>query len=500
MKIFSAAQIKAWDAYTIEQEPIASINLMERAATACCKWLIGKNFGKFHFRIFCGKGNNGGDGLAIARLLLAHECLVTIYILEQGKTGSADFQANLARLHEYTTDIHFIQSPDFFPAIKADDIVIDALYGTGLNKAPESICQKLIEHINESAAVKVSVDMPTGLYADRSSKGNSIIRANHTLSFQNYKLALLLAENEIYFGEVHLLHIGLHPAFEQNEPAAFELLEEAFIRQVYRPRSAFSHKGNFGHAALFCGSKGMMGAAVLAALGCLRSGAGKLTSFVPECGYGILQTAVPEAMTFVTGENELSTPIETGHFDAIGIGPGIGTSYSSSEVIATIFERTKSPMVIDADALNILSQKNELLQRIPKHSILTPHPKEFERLFGKTENEFERLALAVTKSKELNIYLVLKGHHTVICSPQGIGYFNSTGNAGMATAGSGDVLTGILTGLLAQGYSPLHAALSGVYLHGLSGDLAAQELTQEAMIAGDIIRFIAPAFSMLKSR
>ena len=500
MKIFSASQIKQWDAFTIQNEPVASIDLMERAATACCKWLIGKNFGKFHLRVFCGKGNNGGDGLAVARMLMEHECQVTVYILEFGNIGSEDFQANLARLHESSTDIHFMQSPDFFPAINTDDIIIDALYGTGLNKPPDGISAALINHLNSTAATKISIDLPSGLFADpqdavhKSSKGNAIVRADHTLSFQNYKLAFLLAENEGYCGEVHLLHIGLHPAYEANETALFELADEALIKPIYKPRSIFAHKGNYGHAALLCGSKGMMGAAVLSSRACLRSGVGKLTACIPQCGYNIVQTAVPEAMAVVSGEEYLSTVTDIEQFNAVGIGPGIGMHPAHSGLLTSLFEKVKKPMVIDADALNVMAENKELLNLIPAQSIITPHPKEFERLFGKTENDFERLVLAKTRSTQLNIFIVLKGHYSFICTPEGKGYFNSTGNAGMATGGSGDVLTGILTGLLAQGYSPLQAALLGVYLHGLAGDMAAADLSQEAMTASDIIKYLPGAF------
>jgi ADP-dependent NAD(P)H-hydrate dehydratase / NAD(P)H-hydrate epimerase len=497
MKIFSAAQIKKWDAFTIENEPVSSINLMERAATACCKWLIGKNFGTLHFRIFCGKGNNGGDGLALARMLIEHKYLVTVYILEFGKIGSDDFQTNLARLHQCTTDIHFIQSADFIPSNNTTDIIIDALYGTGLNKPLDGISASLVNHINNSAAIKISIDLPSGLFADKNSKGNTIVEANHTLSFQNYKLAFLLPENESFCGEVHMLQIGLHPSYEENEPADFELIDESIIKAIYKPRQKFAHKGSFGHAALMCGSKGMMGAAVLSSLACLRSGAGKLTTYIPQCGYDILQTVVPEAMAFISGEDYLSSAAGIEKFNAVGIGPGMGVHLSHKKLLAAIFKKVNKPMVIDADALNIMAENKELLQLVPAQSVLTPHAKEFERLFGKVENDFERLALAAAKSKELNIYIVLKGHYSFISTPYGKGYFNSTGNAGMATAGSGDVLTGIITGLLAQGYTPAKSSLLGVYLHGLAGDFAAGEFSQEAMLAGDITNCMGMAFTRI---
>jgi len=494
MKIFSAEQFKKWDAFTIANEPIASINLMERAAMACCKWLIGKNFGFHHFRIFCGKGNNGGDGLAIARLLIQNNCRVTVYILEFGNIGTDDFQTNLERLHPLTTDIHFIQSAEFFPGLENDDIIIDALLGTGLNKPLEGISGSLVNHINKSQAVKISIDLPSGLYADKSSTGNAIVNANHTLSFQNHKLAFLMPENENYCGEIHLQHIGLLPVFEENEAANFELIDKERIKSIYKPRSKFAHKGTYGHAALLCGSYGMMGAAVLASKACLRSGVGKLTAYIPKCGYTVLQTTAPEAMCMVAGEDYLISAPGIEKMDAVGIGPGIGIHTTQKEFLLEVFQKCKRPMVIDADALNILAANKELLRQIPANSVITPHPGEFERLFGKPANDFERLEMARQKSNELNIYIVLKGHYSFISTPAGMGYFNSTGNPGMATGGSGDVLTGIITGLLAQGYIPLNSALLGVYLHGLAGDHALKKYGAEAMTAGDIINSLGTAF------
>ena len=497
MKIFSATQIKKWDAITINNEPIPSIDLMERAASACCKWLIGKNFAQQHFRIFCGKGNNGGDGLTLARLLIQNNCNATVYILEFGNIGTDDFQTNLERLQECSTDIHFIQTADFFPVVESTDIIIDALFGTGLNKPLEELSAALVNHINNSGTIIISIDLPSGLFADKSSTKNTVVKATHTLSFQNYKLAFLLPENEDYCGEVHLLHIGLDKNFETEEAAAFELIDKEIIGSIYKPRKKFSHKGNFGHAALLCGSYGMMGAAVLSSHACLRSGAGKLTAYIPKCGFEILQTAVPEAMCVIAGEDFILSAPEIEKYDAVGIGPGIGMHSSHAALLSEIFKKINKPMVIDADALNSMAQHPELLKSIPASSILTPHPKEFEKLFGSTSNDFERLQLALQKSKEHNILIVLKGHFSFISTPDGKGYFNSTGNAGMATAGSGDVLTGIITGLLAQGYSPLQACLLGVYLHGSAGDIAAAKFSQEAMIAGDIVDCLGEAFKQI---
>ena len=497
MKIFSATQIKQWDAFTIANEPIAAIDLMERAATACYHWLIGHNYAQKQMLVFCGKGNNGGDGLAIARMLIKNNCSVTVYILEFGNIGTADFQTNLTRLHECSTDIHFIQSPDFFPLIPADSIIIDALFGTGLNKPLDGISAALVNHINSSANNIVAIDLPSGMFADTSSKDNAVVKATHTLTFQNYKLAFLLSENENCSGEIHLIHIGLHQQYEADEESIFELTDKAIIKSIYKPRKRFTHKGTYGHAALITGSYGMMGAAVLAAKACLKSGASKLTCIIPGCGYNILQTTVPEAMCKVSGEKFILSANEIEKFDAVGIGPGIGLYPTHASLLKEIFTAAAKPILIDADALNILAQNRELLSLIPPASIITPHPKEFERLFGKTANDFDRIQMALQKSKEYNIYIILKGHFSFISTPEGKGYFNCTGNAGMATAGSGDVLSGIITGLLSQAYTPLQACLLGVYLHGLAGDIAADQQSQEALIAEDIIACIGASFKTL---
>ncbi len=494
MKIFTAAQIKNWDAFTIAHEPVTSIDLMERAAAKCCDWLLDNDYYQKHFHVFCGKGNNGGDGLAIARMMIKNKYPVTVYILEFGKIGTQDFQTNLARLHECSTDIHFIQSPDFFPAINDNDVIIDALFGTGLNKPLDGISNVLVNYINQCKADIISIDLPSGMYADASSKGNAVIKATHTLSFQNYKLAFLMPENATYCGNIHLLNIGLHKKFETAETTVFELTGKELIASIFKTRKQFAHKGDFGHAALLCGSYGMMGAAILSAKACLRAGAGKLTSYIPGCGYQIVQTAVPEAMCRVNGEHHILKAEGIEKFDAVGIGPGIGLQATHTGLLKEIFNAIRKPMLIDADALNTIAGDKSLLALIPPQSILTPHPKEFERLFGKTANDFERLQLALQKSREYNLYIILKGHYSFISTPEGRGFFNNTGNAGMATAGSGDVLSGIITALLAQSYSSLHSCLLGTYLHGLAGDIAAEKFSQEAMIASDIISFLGEAF------
>ncbi len=501
MKILNAEQIRAWDQYTIEHEPIASIDLMERAATKCFEWLEENSWFVHAFSIFCGKGNNGGDGLAIARMLAGRGCTVSVNILEFGHKGTDDFQTNLARLHQYpSVTIHFIQDETNFHPLAKESVVIDGLFGSGLTRPLEGITAKLVDHINNSGRQIIAIDIPSGMSVDRSSKGNPVIKANYTLSFQCYKPAFLVAENAGFIGEPVILDIGLLTEFLPAADTNFEMIDRSIIRTIHKPRNRFAHKGNFGHAMIIAGSYGKIGAAVLAAKACLRSGAGLLTCFVPKCGYEILQTTVSEAMILTDANSFMTTKIndDIPGYDAIGIGPGLGTASETRAAVKELLSEYKKPVVIDADALNGLSMEKDL-PSLPPASILTPHPKEFERLFGQSKNDFERIQLALQKAKLLNCLIVLKGHHSFIATPSGKGYFNNTGNAGMATAGSGDVLTGIITGLLAQNYSSEEAAILAVYLHGLAGDIAAKEFSQEAMIAGDIINNIGNAFKQLET-
>ncbi|HTN07342.1 NAD(P)H-hydrate dehydratase [Agriterribacter sp.] len=500
MKLFSAAQIKAWDQYTIQNEPVTSAGLMERAAIRCYDWIVANIPAQKKYMVFCGPGNNGGDGLAIARLLIHTKNTVQVFILGSAGKNSGDFLANLEKLQASTTQIELLERENAFPAISSSDIVVDALFGYGLNRPLEGLSEALVTHINHSGATTIAIDIPSGLFADKSTPGNTIIRATCTLTFQVMKLAFLLPENAAYTGSVQLMDIGLHPQYYTDTPAAFEIIEAETIRSFIQPRKRFSHKGTYGNAALIAGSYGMMGAAVLGAKACMRSGAGKLTCYIPSCGYTILQTAVPEVMC-VTGTNEkqhISLPLK-GVYDAYAIGPGMGQYEAGSAVLETLLNKKPRRLIIDADGLNLLSANPRLYSKIPGHTILTPHPKEFEKLFGTSTNDFERLQLALEKAKTLQAYIVLKGNYSFIATPGGKGYFNPTGNPGMATAGSGDVLTGILLGLYAQNNNAEQVILTGVYLHGLAGDIAAQQQTEESLVAGDIIEHLPHAFRRLKT-
>ncbi|MFB6453694.1 NAD(P)H-hydrate dehydratase [Chitinophaga sp. Hz27] len=500
MKIFSAAQIRAADAYTIQHEPISSVDLMERAANACTVW-IEDNFTPTHpVYIICGKGNNGGDGLVITRLLLDQGWNASAWVIQGGRTSN-DHEVNLQRLHEaYPNHIHPLNDVKEFPEIPDRAIIVDAIFGTGLNKAIEGWLAGIIHKINDQRYrhIIVSVDTPSGLQADSSSLHTPVVQAHHTLTFETWKLAFLLPENAGITGKVHVLPIGLHPEYLTHTPARFHLTDTATIQTIYQPRDPFGHKGTYGHALLIAGSYGKMGAALLSAGACLRAGVGLLTCHVPGCGYDIMQIGEPAAMCITDRDEAMNVhfhqDVTDTKYAAVGIGPGLGTHTSTAASLEKLLEAYRQPMVIDADALNIISVYPYLLSSIPVGSILTPHPKEFERLFGATANDFERIELLSKKSAELGLYILLKGRYTAIACPDGAIYFNPTGNPGMATGGSGDVLTGILTGLLAQHYSPKAAIIMGVWLHGFAGDLAAASLSQEAMTAGDIINHLGQAF------
>lgn len=500
MEILSAEQIRAWDQYTMTQEPIASIDLMERAAANCLSWLENSGYLDRSFSIYCGKGNNGGDGLALARMLSVLDCPVTVHILEFGNIGTEDFQANLARLHSTPVEVRFVQGPEHFHPIPPGDILIDALLGSGLNRKLDGVTAQLVDHLNGSGNEIIAIDIPSGLFVSKSSKGNTVVRATHTLSFQVYKPAFLMPENETWVGDVHILDIGLHPGFLSQVQGEAELLDPAIIGAIYKPRKSFAHKGNFGHALLVAGSYGKMGAAVLAANACLRTGAGLLTCDIPGCGYAILQTALPEAMLVMDPDERIHTkvPADLDKYSVAGVGPGLGQEPETVEFLRQLLQRYRKPMVLDADALNILAAHPDWLSSLPPYSILTPHPKEFERLFGPSADDYARLDKAREQARKLGVIIVLKGHYTHIAMPGGKSYFNSTGNPGMAKGGSGDVLTGILTALLGQSYSPGEAALLGVYLHGLAGDLAAEAHSQEAMLPSDLTAQLGKAFQIIQ--
>ncbi len=496
LKILSAKQIKELDQFTIEQEPIAPIDLMERACHAFVDWFV------THFRpdkkigIICGPGNNGGDGLGIARMLKELGYSVKVWIVKGDLKESESFKINLEKVQSKIASYEISKESDR-GLFTGCDVLIDAVFGSGLSRPARGIFAQVISCINQTDAIRIAIDIPSGLFADSPSDGE-IVNAHHTVTFQLPKLAFLFPENHKWVGRWHLVDIGLSKEFIKTASSSNFFVTEKSIKKIIEPRDQFSHKGNYGHALLIAGSYGKMGASVLAARAALRSGLGLLTVHVPTSGYSIIQTSTPEAMVSTdSSENYFSSLPESLNFSSVGIGPGLGTNSETVVALAKVLKQFKKPMVIDADALNMLSLNQELLQLIPEGSILTPHPKEFERFAGSWTTDFERLELLRNFSTKLKSIIVLKGAYTSIACPDGNIFFNSTGNPGMAKGGSGDVLTGILTALLAQGYSSQDSALLGVYLHGLAGDLAANELGMNSMIATDLINWIPHSFKKL---
>lgn len=505
MKFFSTSQIRELDKFTIENEPISSIDLMERAADA----LYEKYLSIFSYQkpvcIFAGPGNNGGDTLALARMLLLTSLDVKVVLLHTGKV-SADCETNRLRLLEKFPDSLIELNNEFIaPQITGDTIIIDGLFGSGLTRPLSGIFADAVTWINESGCKVLAIDIPSGLqgeipFAPKGEQDLIIIKANNTFSLQFPKLAFFFPENEEFVGQWEVLDIGIHPRAIATTETSFATLEAADIQPILKKRSKFSHKGTFGHALIVAGSKGMAGASVLSAKAALRSGAGLVTVHGPECNRTIVQTAIPEAIFQPDTSNDFISEVnDIGSYNAIAIGPGIGTGKETAIMLENLLKRAEKPCILDADALNIIWQHNHLLQLIPKNSILTPHPKEFERMFGSSNSSYERMLKAQKMSQQLQIIIVLKGAHTLIATPDGKLYFNTTGNCGMATAGSGDVLTGILVGLLAQGYSPEDTARIGVFIHGYAGDLALKTESEESLIAGDIISRLGESFRFIKS-
>jgi NAD(P)H-hydrate epimerase len=502
IKIFTTEKVKDLDRYTIEHEPIASIDLVERASVLFVQEFTRRFSKQYRIVVFAGFGNNGADALAIARLLVEESYKVAIYLFNTKQHLSPDCLENKHRLIEAdVAGFTEIVSNFKLPELGGGDIVIDGLFGSGLNKPVEGGFARLIGHINESEACVVSIDIPSGLFGEDNRKNytDAIIRADLTLTFGFPKLAFMLPENEAFTGEWKVLDIGLHPGILSQTKTPYHLISEDDIYKAILPRGKFGHKGLYGHALLIAGSRGRMGAALLASKACMRSGAGLLTTHIPPCGEQALQTALPEAMLSFDPHAEYYTTLpDLSPYSAIGIGPGLGQHPQTAAGLEQLLRKARTRLVIDADAINLIASAKSLLELIPERSILTPHPKEFDRLAGESASGYERLMKAQSLAREQKLTLILKGAYTAVCTPGGNIYFNSTGNPGMATAGSGDVLTGIVLALLAQGYEPETASVVSVFLHGTAGDRAAAAHSEESMIAGDIIDSLGIAFKVVK--
>ena len=503
MKILSADQTHAADQATIKTDRISSLDLMERAAVALSDWLMGRlspsTAGETH--ILCGPGNNGGDGLAVARLLHTAGYQVRVWLLPTDKR-SADCQANLDRLPSNVP--RAVVTEDALPTLPTNALVVDALFGTGLSRPLEGVAAALVRHLNKTKARVLAVDIPSGLFTDAPQPTDSVVvQAYHTVSFELPKLAFLLPHNAQYVGQWHLVAIGLDAKFLDKAKVDLYFVDAAFVAGKLPRRAMFSHKGLYGHALLLAGSKGKIGACVLATRACLRSGVGLLTVRTPSIGYDVLQTSAPEAMALVDPNQDHLTELPTlQSYDAVGMGPGMGQEDATKAVLEKLLREAGEQhvaLVLDADALNLLGANRELLDLLPPDTVLTPHPKEFERLTEPARDDYHRLELLREFCQKHRCYCVLKGAYTCLGTPDGPLYFNSTGNPGMASGGSGDALTGVLTALRAQPkhFNPLDACLLGVYAHGRAGTLAAQELGEAGSLAHDLIEKLGLAFQEL---
>ncbi len=484
---------------------------MERAAAKCFEWIFEhapnlfpmhlSGEGEWRFQVVCGTGNNGGDGMAIARMLMRNGYNVEPIVVHLGGKPSPDFTTNLGKLGASAKkQLREVSSKNELPVFERDALIIDALFGSGLNRPAEGIAADTIDAINASGATVVSIDLPSGLPSDGGIPHADVnaVCAHHILTFQFPKLAFFLAEYAPFVGETHILDIGLHPDYLNGVDVDYHLLTTPEARLLRKPRNRFSHKGDFGQALLLGGSLGMYGAVALSAEACLRAGAGKLKVHCPAGAMHGIALRLPEAMfSHESCETHLTELPNLQQFNSVGIGPGLGTHEQTARTLKLLIQECKVPLVMDADALNILAENRTWLAFLPKGSILTPHPGEWARLTGEKMSHMKGMEMQRAWSVKYGIYILLKGAHSSLSTPQGKVWFNQTGNPGMATAGSGDVLTGVITGLLAQGYSSFEAAALGMYVHGLAGDIAMQQSSEEAILASDITKELGKAFQSL---
>ena len=506
MKILNAQQIREADAATIENEPITSLELMERAASRCAQWML-DNEAMFpssaepSYSIFCGPGNNGGDGLVIARLLAQKKRSVQVFLVEASDSTTRDYEINHDRLAQLKVQMTALSEDDHDLDIPESDIVIDAIFGTGLSRPLTNWLVNVVDSINASPCPVVAIDIPSGMFVEDNSENDltNIVKADLTLSFQVPKLAYLLPDTGSLTGNWLLLNIGLDRKFIEEVETKYWYFTNADAMKLVPKRGKFSHKGTHGHSLLAVGSKDKLGAGILAAKSCLRSGTGLLSVQTPDCGYSSFLSLLPEAMHLSNNNDYLDEVHDLDTYAAIGIGPGIGLHEDTQRMMKQYIQNAKCAMVFDADALNILAENKTWMAFLPKGSVLTPHPGEFRRLVGDWSNDYERLQLQCEFSVKHQVVLVLKGAHTSISGADGKVYFNSSGNPGMATGGSGDVLCGTITAFIAQGLSSLTAALLGVYVHGFAGDLACDRKGEISLLASDLIEDIPAAIQSLSN-
>jgi hydroxyethylthiazole kinase-like uncharacterized protein yjeF len=494
MYILSPQQTQKADKATIKNKGITSVDLMETAAVSCFQWLHNKLQGEnIQIHVFCGIGNNGGDGLVIARHLYNHNYQVNCYIINFSTKKTEEFIVNFNRLVEIGLNPIELNNENDFPKIASNAIVVDAIFGNGLSRNPEGFTKELIQYLNDKKVFTLAIDIPSGLFGDKSVTDKAaVLKASHTLTFQTPKLAFLLPENKDFVNTWEVIDIGLDQNYIESLHPKTHYITKADIIPLYKTRNKWDHKGTYGHSLIIGGSYGKMGAVILASKAALKIGSGLVSAYIPKCGYSILQISVPEVMVEVDTDSVLTYFNFKTNPTVIGIGPGMGTAEKTEQGFENFIKDNKLPLVIDADGINLLSRNQPLLSYLPKNTILTPHPKELERLIGAWENDYEKLKKVAEFSKKHAVIVVIKGAHTVVIQDN-IMYFNSTGNQALATGGSGDVLTGIITGLIAQGYEPINAAIFSVYLHGKTADIAFPETGYETFTATTIFDYLAEA-------
>ncbi|MGY0392344.1 NAD(P)H-hydrate dehydratase [Bizionia sp. KMM 8389] len=497
MKIFSDNQIYEGDKLTAEKQNITSTELMERAGVQIFNWLHVRMKGaQVPVHVFCGIGNNGGDGLVVARHLINHGYNVHTYVVNFSDKRTKDFLINYDLIKQTTKKWPtLIGEDDTFPKIGVDDIIIDAVFGIGLNRPADDWVVKLFQHFKASKAFTLAIDLPSGLKTNAvPNNDDDVVWANHTLSFQSPKLAFFLPDTAKYTQQWEVLDIGIDRDYLIKTPTEVNLIGKQEVLPIYKPREKFSHKGNYGHALIVGGSYCKIGAAILASKSALKVGAGLVTGYIPKCGYVPFQASLPEVMVVSDSHEDMITDINLNFSPTvIGLGVGLGTNEKTTEALKNFLSTNKTPLVVDADGINILAKNTDLLKHLPKNTILTPHPKELERLIGSWSDDFDKLERVKAFSKKHQLIIVIKGAHSLTVFDDKI-YINATGNPGLATGGTGDVLTGVISGLIAQGYEPLPASIFGVYLHGKAADIAVENLGYEALIATDVIDTLAAAY------
>lgn len=504
MKILNAQQIKDVDKCSITSQNISSWDLMERASSVFVEKFLNYIHHQYIIHIFCGKGNNGGDGLAIARMLIQKGFQVQVMIVEHSENASQDFLINLNKLESFNSNIHHIKFLDDLNNIEINEnnVCIDAILGSGVNKPTQGIIKNCIEFINQKYKKIFSVDVPSGLYLDSLNHSNdSIIKAHHTFTFQLPKLSFLFPENAVFTGEWEILDIGLSEKCIAQHPTTCFAIDKELIQNLYHPRNNISAKWDYGHCLIIAGSNTMRGAAMMCVASALRSGCGLVSIHSIENVISQISQKYPECLLSIDiNENECTQlPENLSKYNTIAFGSGMGISKDVANLLKQLLTHLDNKkLVIDADGLNILSQHQEYWDLIPPNQvIITPHIKEFERLFGKFSNHLDRLNKAREIAQSKKVVIVLKSPYTAVVTTKGEIYFNIVANSGLAKGGSGDVLTGLIAGLCARGYDIEKAAMLGVYIHSAAGKLAIQKIHPECLLPTDLIHFYSEVLNSI---